>query len=286
MVSSVPERETKRPDALPMQGAACVLRRQVPRAFTIAIVLAFFVSLAAGVHGCKKKDEGPSCVPEEKKWKVRVLVQPAESINPDEQGDSLATVIRIYQLSGDVALSTLDFRDAWQKGKDAFGDEFLAEEERTIYPGRPELVEIEPDPKATHIVAVAIFREPNGVSWYRTWEVPKYHGDSVCLAERQHKTWEDPCFYLLIDRNALDGGHTPPPGFDAKTGPLGTVKCPGPPLKIKPPPPPSKKDEKKKKKDLKKLKKLEKAKDAKAPEGPEAPEAPKGPEAPAEPGKG
>jgi len=261
----------------------------MPRSSIVAIVLAFLVSLAAGVHGCKKKDEGPSCVPEEKKWKVRVLVQPAESINPDEQGESLATVIRIYQLSGDVALSTLDFRDAWQKGKDAFGDEFLAEEERTIYPGRPELVELEPDPKATHIVAVAIFREPNGVSWYRTWDVPKYHGDSVCLAERQHKTWEDPCFYLLIDRNTLDGGHTPPPGFDAsKAG----VQCPGPPLKIKPPPPPSKKDDKKKKKDLKKLKKLEKAKDAKAPEGPEAPEAPgapeapKGPEAPAAPGKG
>jgi type VI secretion system VasD/TssJ family lipoprotein len=258
--------------------------------FAFALLVGLVVAAPGGLlPGCKKKDEGPSCTPEDKKFKFRVLVQPAGTINPDEQGESLATVIRIYQLSGDVALSTLDFRDAWQKGKEAFGDEFLAEEERTIYQGRPETIEIEPDPKATHVVAVAIFREPNGVSWYRTWEVPKYHGDSMCIAERQQKTLPDPCFYLLIDGSTLDGGHNPPPGWDAK---LTTVQCPGPPLKIKPPAPESKKEKKKKKKDLKKLKKLEKLKDAKAPEGPKAPEAPgapeapKGPEAPAAPGKG
>ncbi len=250
-----------------------------------SLLLLVAVPVVGALPSCKKNDEGPSCVPEEKKWKVRVLVQPADSINPDDQGESLATVVRFYQLSGDVALSTLDFRDAWQKGKEAFGEEFLAEEERTIYPGRPEMIELEPDPKATHIAAIAIFREPSGVSWYRAWEVPKYHGDSVCIAERKHETLPDPCFYLLIDGSSLDGGHTPPPGFDTtKAG----VQCPGPPLKVKPPAPVSKKDEKKKKKDLEKLKKLEKAKDAKvpeakAPEAPGAPEAPKGPEAPAAP---
>jgi type VI secretion system VasD/TssJ family lipoprotein len=262
--------------------------RSAPRlrlALLAALGLTVGLTSATALHGCKNGKDTPTCTPEDKKWKVRVLVQPAEIINPDDKGDSLATVLRFYQLSGDVALSTLDFRDAWQKGKEAFGEEFLAEEERTIYPGRPELIELEPDPKATHIVAVAIFREPQGVSWFRTWEVPKYHGDSVCIAERKHETYPDPCFYVLIDRNTLDGGHTPPPGFDAKKV---SVQCPGPPLKVKPPQPTSKKEEKKKKRDLKKLKKLEKAKDAKvpeakAPEAPGAPEAPKGPEAPAAP---
>lgn len=254
-----------------------MLSRRPSSPLRFAFLVALVAAPLTGVGACKKKDEGPSCTPEDKKFKFRVLVQPAGTINPDEQGESLATVIRIYQLSGDVALSTLDFRDAWQKGKEAFGDEFLAEEERTIYQGRPETIELEPDPKATHVVAVAIFREPGGVSWYRTWEVPKYHGDSMCIAERQQKTLPDPCFYLLIDGSTLDGGHTPPPGWDPK---LTTVQCPGPPLKVKPPAPESKKEKKKKKRDLKKLKKLEKAKDAKVPEGPKAPEAPEAPGAP------
>jgi len=224
--------------------------------------------------GCRK-DDGPSCVPEEKKYKVRAVVQPTAKMNPDEAGEALPTVVRFYQLSSDEAVPMLDFRETWEKGKDVFGDSFLAEDERQFYPDKPEVIEIEPDPKATHILAVALFRQPAGISWYRLWEVPKYHGESVCLAERSKKTWADPCFYLLIDGSAVDGGHNPPPGWDKTKI---AIECAGPPLKVKPPAPEPKK-KKKKKKDLKKLK------DAKAPEQPEAPatEAPAAPEGPAAP---
>jgi type VI secretion system protein VasD len=253
--------------------------------------IAFLVLFTAALGACKKKDEGPTCDPEAKnKYKVRVLVQPQANINPDENGEALPTVMRFYQLNSDEAIPTLDFADTWQKGKEVFGDSFIAEDERQIFPGKPEEIEIEPDPKAQLILAVALFREPTGINWYRIWETPKYHGDSVCLAERQKKTWADPCFYIVVDRSVVDGGHTPPPGWDkTKTA----VACPGPPLKVKPPAPETgKKKKKRKKPDLEKAKKAKKAAETpppEAPAGPEAPaapEAPAGPEAPAAPGKG
>ncbi len=262
-----------------------LLRRFAPRlrghrparraALVGVITMLGAVGITGGITGCKKKgNEAPSCTPEDhSKFKVRVVVQPTARINPDESGAPLPTVLRLYQLSSDEAVPMLDFRETWQKGKEVFGDSFIAEEERQIYPDKPELIELEPDPKASHILAVALFREPVGINWYRLWDVPKFHGDSVCLAQTNKKTWADPCFFVLLDGSLVDGGHTPPPGFDKTRI---TIECPGPPLKVKPPAP----------EPAKKKKKRKKLKDAKAPEAPETPttpEAPAGPEAPTAP---
>lgn len=264
-----------------------LFRRLAPhRVLAATVNVGLVAALGLGAPGCKKKSEAPSCVPEEHaKFKVRVVVQPTAALNPDETGAPLPTVLRLYQLSSDEAVPMLDFRETWQKGKEVFGDSFVAEDERQIYPGKAELIEIEPDPKATHILAVALFREPTGINWYRLWDVPKYHGDSVCLAQKNKKTWADPCFYVLLDGSLVDGGHAPPPGFD-KTAIA--IECPGPPLKMKPPAPePEKKKKKKKKlKDAKAPEVPEAPKTPEAPAAPEAPGAPAAPEAPAAPGKG
>ncbi len=266
------------------------MRRPLSFFRSLCLAVLFLAALGSGSVGCKKKDEGPTCDPEAKnKFKVRVLVQPHTDINPDENGEALPTVMRFYQLNSDEAIPTLDFADTWQKGKEVFGDSFIAEDERQIFPGKPEQIEIEPDPKAAIIVAVALFREPTGLNWYRVWEVPKFHGDSVCLAERQKKAWPDPCFYVSVERSVVDGGHTPPPGWDKTQT---TLACPGPPLKVKPPAPETgkkKKKKKPKKPDLEKAKKAKAASETQPPETPTAPEAPSAPEAPTAPeapGKG
>jgi hypothetical protein len=145
-----------------------------------------------------------------------------------------------------------------------------------VYPDKPEVVEIQPAGDMTHVVAVAIFREPIGRDWFRVWERPKYHGHSVCSAQKKGQKWPDPCFYVQLDRYLVDGGHTAPAGFDKKKV---TIECPGPPMKTPPPEPQPGKKKKKKKKPKVKLE------DAKKLEGAEAPEAPEGPSAPEAPGK-
>lgn len=91
-------------------------------AFTTARTVVTLGALLALATSCKKP-EAPSCVPEdEAAFKVRVLVQPTDLINPDETGRPLATLLRLYQLSSDDAVPLLDFRETWQKGKEVFGD--------------------------------------------------------------------------------------------------------------------------------------------------------------------
>lgn len=196
--------------------------------------------------GCKKK-EGPTCKPEEETFaKVRVVVQPTPEINIDPEGTPRATTLRLYQLKGGRSLDVpLDFQQVWQDAASAFGDELLKDEELTIYPGKPDVFEIEPEAEATHFVAVAIFREPVGSAWYSEWEVPEFHGYSVCAAKQKKQTYEDPCFLVFMEGSQIDGGHEPPPGMDADAIP---IACPPAPLKVKPKPPEEGKKKKKRKK--------------------------------------
>lgn len=197
---------------------------------------------ALSLPACKKK-EGPSCTPEEETFaKVRVVVEPTPEINLDPEGTPRATALRIYQLKGGRSLDVpLDFQQVWQNSAEAFGDELLKEEELTIYPGKPDVFEIEPEADATHFVAVAIFREPVGSAWYAEWEAPQYHGYSVCAAKEKKQTYEDPCFMIFMEGSQLDGGHKPPPGMNTEAI---AVSCPPEPLKVKPKPPAEKKKRK------------------------------------------
>lgn len=203
---------------------------------------------ALAASSCKKK-EGPTCNPDEKNFATfRLVVQP-ELMNMDDEGNPRTTILRIYQLQGGRTLDTMDFDSVYETPEEFFGDELIESKELPIYPERAEVIEIERADKATHAVAVALFREPTGNTWYREWEIPQFHGDSVCGAEKAGETWADPCFYLTVEGTELDGGHTPPSAFDPSK--FEGLQCPGKPLKIKPVVDTGKKKKKKKKRDLK-----------------------------------
>jgi type VI secretion system VasD/TssJ family lipoprotein len=235
----------------PMATSSPLGRRAAP---WVAMLLPLLLVLV----GCKKK-EPPPCNPDDKAFKtVRVVVQSTDEINVDSEGTPRATSLRIYQIKGGRSLDIpLDFRQVWQDGKAAFGDELLKEEELTIYPGKVDVFEIKPEDEASHFVAAAIFREPMGSSWYAEWETPKFHGDSVCLAEKKKQTYEDPCFLIFMEGSQIDGSHKPPPGMDAKALP---IACPPPPLTVKPAPAEDPKEAKKKKRKEKRKKRREKLK--------------------------
>jgi type VI secretion system VasD/TssJ family lipoprotein len=240
------------------------------------IVLAALMA-GDGCKGCKK--EPPTCNPDDEAFEtIHVVVQASENLNPDAEGNPLSVQLRIYQLAGDQTLEMIDFEQVWHEGGEvAFGDDYLAEEVATIHPGRPDHLEIKPEADARFVVATAIFNEPIGQDWFRVWEVPKYHGHSVCNAKKKKKPWPDPCFHVLLDRFAIDGGHTPPSGWDAEA--MGELQCPGAPMTTPPPDIPEDDGKKKKKKKGKKVD-LEDAKKAQEgadkAQGVEAPEAPGG----------
>lgn len=213
-----------------------------------SVVVALGLTIAPFAIGSCKKPK-PTCNPDEKNFEVFQLVLQPELMNMDGEGNPRATVLRVYQLQGGRTLDSMDFDSVFEDPAEFFGDELLAEKEFPVYPERPEVIEIEVVPDATHVVAVALFREPTGNTWYREWDVPQFHGHSVCRAEIAKQTWSDPCFYLTIEGTELDGGHEPSPAFDADKFP--GLMCPGKPLKIKPPEDTGKKKKKRKKRDLK-----------------------------------
>ncbi|TPV93767.1 MAG: type VI secretion system lipoprotein TssJ [Myxococcales bacterium FL481] len=236
------------------------------------LLLAGWVAATAG--GCKPKE--PTCQPDAVAYVVHVLIQGTTSQNQDEAGDALPLDVRLFELGDGSGLEALDFGLMWENPGEALGSSMISQDEFTLFPGQTARREIEANPKTTHLLVMGVFREHIGDTWYRVYEMPKYHGHDHCAAERKGQTIADPCFQVLVDGYQIDGGPTSPPGFDL--GPFAQT-CAPPPSKNPPPPPDDGKKKRRKKRGLGK-----KAKDAakdppKAPQKPSAPSAPSVPQA-------
>jgi type VI secretion system VasD/TssJ family lipoprotein len=188
--------------------------RSLTRLGLAGLALGLAASLTLGA--CKKKKE--TCKPEDYKYKeIALYIQANRDLNLDEEGNPLPTVIRIYQLNGDLATRSLDFTELWEDAKTALGDEYISDKEIQIYPDSAELIKLAPDNGARFILAVAGFQQPVGNTWYRVYEVPDTYGTQACDLKEQEKdpsTLGEPCAYFYLERNQIDGGKDVPPGFD------------------------------------------------------------------------
>jgi type VI secretion system protein VasD len=221
------------------------MSRFVVRSFTLAALIGVTCSL--GLAACKNKNKD-TCNPDDYVFeKVAIGIQSAEALNLDEEGASVPMQVRLYLLSGDLATRSLDFDEVWEDAKTALGDEYISDKEFSLYPESNELIELPVDAKATHILAVGIFRQPVGNTWFQVYEIPQTYGQQACDLKKQEKdpaTLGQPCLYLMFERNQIDGGKNVPPGFDedkleTTCTPLYTAKKPAA----------EKEDEKAKKKD-------------------------------------
>jgi type VI secretion system VasD/TssJ family lipoprotein len=213
-----------------------------------APALAFLIAAALATQaGCRRKgkddSQEPACDPAKAEWSLHVVVQPSPSMNLDDQGQPLDTVLRIYELNSDLNTAALDFEEVWSKGGAVFGDALVNETEVTIFADRDFIHDIKPDPKTTHVLAAAIFRKPVGNTWYRVYKVPTDHGEALCA--QPGVEIPDPCFFVVLDANQVDGGPTPPATFDRSRL---TMRCAPPGLPKAKKAPPKNKDEKKDKK--------------------------------------
>lgn len=175
---------------------------------------------------CRPKE--PTCEPGQVEWGVQLLVEATGSINPDRNGNPLPTVVRVFQVRGELVIDDLDFERLWAApDAKALGEGFASVQELTIYPGQRDrrLLPVEPD--ATHVVAAAWFREPVGNTWFATYEIPRRHPEVVCDRAPESHLYPNPCLYVLLDRSATSGGATAPPGFQIVPGvqcaPLGVL---------------------------------------------------------------
>jgi type VI secretion system VasD/TssJ family lipoprotein len=111
-----------------------------------------------------------------------VLIQAGPAINPGDDGQPWPTTLTLYQLRGDPdASEPLDPAIVLTRGGAAFGDLLLDRREYTAFPDTRARLVVSLGPEATHLVAVAHFREPLGDAAVLVYPVP-------------HTRAADPCF--------------------------------------------------------------------------------------------
>ncbi len=182
-----------------------VRRRSPPRPVHAALAMMVWLLSGAGllpcVLACRPHSAAPPAPP---RSAVQLLIQAAPVINPGHHGEPWPTALTIYQLRGDPEApdhEPFDLAILEARGDAAFGELLVSKRDYTAFPDTRARLVVPLGPEATHLVAVAHFREPLGDAALLIFPVPDTRS-------------ADPCFYLGLERSELDGGEFPPPGFD------------------------------------------------------------------------
>jgi type VI secretion system protein VasD len=121
---------------------------------------ALLVPLVLGGSGCFLFSSGES-TPEP----IAVAIEASQRLNPDEQGQSLPTLVRIYQLRSAARFDAAEFDELYRREKEALGEDLVQVEEVQVAPGGS-VSRTLPRDKATKALGLAaVVRRPAGSSW-------------------------------------------------------------------------------------------------------------------------
>jgi len=103
---------------------------------------------------------------------IRLYLTASPRLNHGENGESLATTVRIYQLkdTGKLVESSLD--RILDGDRAVLGEDFVAVQEVTLYPGEKAAPAMVRGEGATSLAVVAMFRRPVGPSWRAIRKLP------------------------------------------------------------------------------------------------------------------
>jgi type VI secretion system protein VasD len=118
---------------------------------------------------------------------IAVQLAATERVNPDREGRSLPTNVRLYQLKGRTRMADAEFEDVWLRAAEVLEAELVEMQEVTVYPGDnvEEMIELKPDTQ--YLAVVAVFREPSRDAWRAMFRVSDA-GDASCAAHRAGAT--------------------------------------------------------------------------------------------------
>jgi type VI secretion system protein VasD len=103
---------------------------------------------------------------------IRLRVDPAARLNPDDGGESLPTALRVYQLSSSARASNVEMLDLLRDPKEALGDTVLATEELLLEPGVRVERTLAREKGAQALLVAGVFRRPTGQGWRQIVELP------------------------------------------------------------------------------------------------------------------
>jgi type VI secretion system protein VasD len=127
-----------------------------------------------------------------------VLLEASERINPDDRGNSLATIVQVLQLKDIRRLEAAEFQDLWQRPKEVLEEDLIATDELTLEPGQTLTRQLARDPKATFIVVFGVFRRPAGQVWRSIQRLPEVTPE-LCAAAKKPGLPPPPMHFYIED---------------------------------------------------------------------------------------
>lgn len=114
----------------------------------------------------------------------------------DESGQSLAVVIRVYQLKSPKTIEDAEFEQIWQHDRETLSDDVLSAVELTLAPNDLKVLNVKRVEDARYLAAIGLFRRPNGLAWRAIRLIP-----TVCKggAPMKKATKEIPIEFLAED---------------------------------------------------------------------------------------
>ena len=121
-----------------------------------------------------------------------VTLSAGDRLNADSSGAARPVQVRLYLLKNDARLKNAKFDEVWQGDTAIFQTNLVKVQEVTLYPNETKVVELDPNADAHALAAVAIFREPQGKTWFVTYELEPPPKASPCPTNRARiSVWLD-----------------------------------------------------------------------------------------------
>lgn len=185
-----------------------IWRRSVRAASLAAMLLA----TGAGSYACTSNPPPAAKEPEKCKFQVvNMTILAGQRLNPTEFGEARPVQLRLYQMKSDARFNFAEFQDIWKEEKKTLGDDLLSSQELSIYPESRTEVRFERDESALNVVAVALFRNPTGRTWWTSFDLPPPPGKGDCAATCADGSCDggtplNPQFTIYMDGTRIDDG--------------------------------------------------------------------------------
>lgn len=112
---------------------------------------------------------------------VGMTIIASPKINPEDDGSPRPVQLRLYQLKTDTRLLNASFDQIWKDDKGTLQDDLVKVDEFPVFPDTRTEVKFERNEAALFVVAVALFRNPKGRSWWTEFELPPPPGKGNCM---------------------------------------------------------------------------------------------------------
>lgn len=103
---------------------------------------------------------------------IRILLTASPRLNLGDNGESLATTVRIYQLKDTTKLVESSIDRILDGDRAVLGEDFVSVQELTLYPGERAAPAMVRGEGVTSVAVVAMFRRPEGPSWRAIRKLP------------------------------------------------------------------------------------------------------------------